>query len=344
MKKGVLKLENGYTLNGSGFGLDGCVEGELVFNTGMVGYMESITDPSYKGQILVFSYPLIGNYGATFKWGESRKIQVKGVVVSEVCFDAWHRLMDDSLDELFKKQNVLGISGIDTRALVRTIRDKGTMLAELMVGGGTNAHPERFKNPIIRGEPSVYNESGKKTVVLIDFGAKEGIIEELVKRGLRVVVFGEDVTNEDLALLKPNGVVLSNGPGDPTDYKNGIEISKELLKIGIPILGICLGHQLLALAAGGRTYKLKFGHRGINQPVIKVGTKRAYITSQNHGFAVDYESMPKGWGELYRNLNDGTNEGLIRKDKKVFSVQFHPEANPGPYDTRGVFDEFLSYL
>lgn len=341
MKKAILVLDNDSVFRGNGFGVVGSYVGELVFNTAMTGYMEALTDPSYAGQILTFAYPLIGNYGATSKWAESKKIHPVGVVVSELSDKPVHRESKEPLEKTLEKQKVGGISGIDTRHLVKIIRNKGTILAVLSV---YNNHSIDLVKQVTIDKPEVLNPKGKKTISLIDYGLKASIAEELVKRGARVVILPATSTASEILHYSPNGIVLSNGPGDPRDFTYAIQTIKDLLKTGIPIFGICLGHQLLALAADGEIYKLKFGHRGLNQPVLQTGTKKAFMTSQNHGYSVSHGSLSKDWEVLFTNLNDGTVEGFKHKKLPVFSVQFHPEASPGPKDTNFLFNKFFQYL
>lgn len=312
--------------------------GEVVFNTGMTGYVESLTDPSYAEQILVFTYPLIGNYGVHETNWESAKIHAKGVVVSEEVNNWSHPLSKKSFDEWLRQQNVPIIRGVDTRSLTQYLRDKGSMLGEI-----TDQKPV-FKEvkPLVSIEsPEVFNPKGKKKVILIDCGAKDNIVRSLVGLGLQVkkVPYNYDFTEE-----KYDGVMLSNGPGDPTDYQPTVDIIKKILNGKKPIFGICLGNQLLALAAGAKTYKLKFGHRGHNQPCMDVTNNACFITSQNHGYAIDDKSMPKDWKVLFKNLNDESIEGIEHKTKPFFSVQFHPEACPGPTDTQYLFERFFKSL
>lgn len=319
----------------------GSYQGELVFNTAMTGYLEALTDPSYAGQMLTFAYPLIGNYGATLAWGESKKVHPVAVVVSEICDTAYHREAKTTLDQLLQKQGVGGISGIDTRMLIRKIRTQGTAQAVLFLY--ENAPVDLVKQ-VTRKSAEIFNPKGKIPVALIDYGFKGNMAKELAARGCRVLVFPAAAAAQAILQHKPRGVVLSNGPGDPAMCTYAHRAIANLLKTKLPIFGICLGQQLLALAAGGKTYKLKFGHRGINHPVMDLATGRAFLTSQNHGYTVDAASLPAGWEVTHINLNDNTVEGLRHKRQKVFSVQFHPEGRPGPHDTGFLFDKFLEMM
>lgn len=341
MKNAILVLDNNIVLRGKGFGALGVYCGELVFNTAMTGYMESLTDPSYAGQILTFTYPLIGNYGSTFKWTESKKIHPIGVVVSELSDNPVHRDSEESLEKMLEKQKIGGISGIDTRYLVKMIRDKGTIPAVLSV---YNNDKIDLVKQVTVNKPQIINSKGIKTVAIIDYGLKKSIVEELTQRDIKVVVLPATSSASDVLKFSPDGIVLSNGPDDPKIIDYAIKTVKNLLVKSLPIFGICLGHQLLALAAGGNTYKLKFGHRGINQPVQFVETKKSFLTSQNHGYAVDPNSLSSDWMVSCINLNDQTIEGLVHKHKPFLSVQFHPEGNPGSRDTAFLFDQFMEMI
>jgi carbamoyl-phosphate synthase small subunit len=315
--------------------------GEAVFNTGMTGYTESLTDPSYAAQILIFTYPLIGNYGVDLTSGESSKIHVSGVVVSEAALNWSHDKSDRSLLEWLKSQNIPILIGADTRALTKHMRIKGTMPAAI------SASPVVAKNIHISSKiisierPKIYNKTHQKKVILVDCGAKDNILRSLLKLPIQVmrVPYDYDYTTEAY-----DGVLLSNGPGDPNDYLATIAIARKALKIGKPIFGICLGTQIMGLAAGASTYKLRFGHRGHNQPCLQTGSERSYITSQNHGYAIDETSLPKGWFASFKNLNDQSVEGIQHRTKPFFSVQFHPEACPGPTDTEWLFERFYTSL
>lgn len=316
--------------------------GEVVFNTGMTGYVESLTDPSYAGQILVFTYPLIGNYGAqSQKSWESAKIHVAGVVVSELSLEWSHADSRLSLLEWLDGQKVPVISGVDTRALTKHLRSVGVMNG-VIGGDGQQLKNFVYQTPkVFPAEPQLYNPGRSKTIVLVDCGAKENILRSLLTLDMTVkrVPAGYDFTKE-----KYDGLVISNGPGDPTDYPEVIKVVKQALKKDKPIFGICLGIQIMALAAGAKTYKLKFGHRGHNQPVKNFDTNKCYVTSQNHGYAVDAKNLPASWRLTYKNLNDDSVEGMEHKAKPFFAVQFHPEATPGPTDSQWLFQKFREML
>jgi carbamoyl-phosphate synthase small subunit len=317
------------------------VVGEVVFNTGMTGYVETLTDPSYSGQILTFTYPLIGNYGVPDPetW-ESGGMHLRGVIVSELTADWSHATGLQSLLEWLQEQKVPVIMGVDTRALTKKLREHGVM-AGLVTSEVSTTLPEYVAPAIVSvPEPKVYNPTGKKTVVAVDCGLKENIVRNLVALDYRVVRVPH---NYDYTTEKYDGVLLSNGPGDPTDYTSTIEILQRAMQGSKPIFGICLGSQLMGLAAGAKTYKLLYGHRGHNQPAI-TPDGRAYITSQNHGYAIDEASLPKGWDVTFRNLNDNSVEGIAHTSKPFSAVQFHPEATPGPTDTNWLFAEFGQQL
>ena len=348
-----LILKNGAVFEGVSFGAPVSVSGEVVFNTGMVGYPETLTDPSYAGQILVCTYPLIGNYGVPDKSHfESGKIQVSGLVVSEYSENYSHYSAKQSLANWLKKSGVPAITGVDTRALTKKLREHGVMLGQLLQSDPSKklraSKPETFIDPnkenlvalVSIRERKIYGK-GAVRIMVVDCGIKENIIRSLTRPETTVirVPWDYDFTNE-----KYDALVLGNGPGDPTMCKPTIEHVKKALAAGKPILGICLGNQILALAAGAKTYKLKYGHRSQNQPCLETASGRCYITSQNHGYAVDSASLPADWEEWFTNANDGSNEGIRHKRKPWRSVQFHPEASPGPTDTAWIFDEFLSQL
>ncbi|MEM0343163.1 MAG: glutamine-hydrolyzing carbamoyl-phosphate synthase small subunit [Thermoplasmata archaeon] len=352
--RGFLVLEDGSVFEGEAFGAVREVFGEVVFATGMTGYQESLTDPSYCGQILVASYPLIGNYGVNSRDMESDRVQVWGYAVREACDTPSHRSCTMTIAEFLRRASVPGISGIDTRSLIRKLRMFGTMKGgigtsdpdALLDRVRTMTHPEETNlvkqvstNAIIR-----HDEGCEKTVAIYDCGVKASILREL-RRRFNVIRLPFDTPADVVLDLRPDGLFISNGPGNPAhpDVVKTTVSALRKLKDELPIMGICLGHQILSLAFGAKTYKLKFGHRGINQPVGMDG--RVYITSQNHGFAVDRASAEKAGFEVnVTNLNDGTVEGLMHSELPIFSVQFHPEAHPGPHDTSFLFDRFLRMM
>lgn len=348
-----LILEDGTVFSGRHFGYKESVAGEVVFNTGMVGYPETLTDPSYQGQILVFTYPLIGNYGIPdntinsdqlLSYFESRKIHVKGIIITSLTTNYSHWNAIKSLESWMKEHKIPGIEGVDTRALTKKLRSAGTQLGKMVIKGKDipfhDPNQENLVAQVSINEPKLY-KSGKKRVILIDTGCKKNIIRSFLKRDVSVL---RVPWNYDFSDEKFDGVMLSNGPGDPTMIPETIEIVKAQLLKNKPVFGICLGHQILSLAAGAQSYKLKFGHRSQNQPCIRVGTKRCYITSQNHGFAIDDQTLPSDWRPWFFNANDGSNEGIRHHSKPISSVQFHPEAMPGPEDTNFLFDEFVQQL
>jgi carbamoyl-phosphate synthase small subunit len=342
-----LILKDGTEIYGESFGADVNSSGEVVFNTGMAGYPESFTDPSYFGQILVLTYPIVGSYGVPPKeYFESHKIWIKGLVVQNYINKPSHFESLKTLGDWLKEEGIPAISGVDTRALTLKLRHHGVMLGKLLVSDKSekqyDPNGQNVLTEVSRKTPQVYGE-GKKTIVLIDCGDKENIIRSFVKRKIKVVVVPWDF-NPLKEGVKFDGVMVSNGPGDPKLATKTIDNIKDLIEENVPTFGICLGSQLLALASGADTYKLKFGHRGQNQPVLDIVNNRALITSQNHGFAVDTKTLKPGWVEWFKNLNDETNEGIRHKTKPFMSIQFHPEASPGPVDADYLFDEFLTYL
>lgn len=351
-RSGHLLLEDGSVFEGHAFGFPQAVAGEVVFNTGMVGYPETLTDPSYKGQILVLTYPLIGNYGvpghgenhgldAAF---ESERIQIAGLVVAGVSWHYSHWHATRSLSQWLYEQEVPALSGIDTRALTKRLRDQGSMLGKILVGQEDVAWHDPNRENLVASvsvrEPVVY-PGGKTRLVVIDCGCKHSIIRSLLARHVTVLRVPWDYDFLDEAC---DGVLISNGPGDPKMCMQTIAHVQRAMAQGSAIFGVCLGHQILALAAGADTYKLKFGHRSQNQPCREVGTQRGYITSQNHGYAVDDRTLPQGWEPWFVNANDGSNEGIRHHSRPFMSVQFHPEAAPGPVDTNFLFDTFLGML
>lgn len=397
--KACLVLANGLVFEGRSFGAEGIIIGETVFTTGMNGYLETLTDPSYYGQIVTQTFPLIGNYGDIKKDYESSKCNLRGYIVRQWCEEPSNFRCDGDLDSYLKSQNIIGLYDIDTRRLTKILREVGVMNGMLISGNSKDAleafaalKDEKKKTALLEKiksykiekavesvtgsatgveEPAdvVFSESAKyrfvpvtadgtkindekeamkagkgKKVVLWDFGAKANIRRELLKRGLEVVTVPCSYTAEQIMALNPDGVMLSNGPGDPAENAGIIAEIKKLLKTGIPIFGICLGHQLLALANGAQTMKLKYGHRGANQPVKYTKTGRVYITSQNHGYAVKNDCLPDGAVQSFVNTNDGTCEGLTYTKIPAFSVQFHPEACSGPLDANFLFDEFVTLI
>jgi carbamoyl-phosphate synthase small subunit len=355
IRKAALALADGTVLEGVGFGASADIGGEVVFNTGIVGYPESITDPSYHGQILCQTYPLIGNYGVDPHHFESERPRVAGYIVSELCLRPSHATSQKTLDDWLRESGVPAISGIDTRALTKKLRVHGVMTGLLAAADGpkglarlrrevrdvADPNARDLVAEVTTPEIRIYNPHAPRTIVLIDCGVKMNIIRALVRRGVSVVRVPADTDAGRILAFAPRGVVISNGPGDPRKAAATVAAVRRLLGERMPLFGICLGNQVLALAAGGTTYKLKFGHRSQNQPCLEEGTKRCYITSQNHGFAVDAASLPRGWTGWFRNANDGTNEGIRHRRLAVFGVQFHPEACPGPTDTEFLFDTFL---
>jgi len=352
-KTSQLILQDGTRYRGYKFGAELNTVGEVVFNTGMVGYPETMTDPSYEGQILVCTYPLIGNYGIPdYKKEnellvnfESEKIHVRGLIISNYSFQYSHWNAIKSLHDWMCENSIPGIFGIDTRALTKKLRQEGTMLGKIIVDSSNDI---LFEDPnqtdlvskVTVKSPIKYNKPGKR-IVLVDCGVKNSIIQAFLRRNISVIRVPYDY---DFLLEDAEGIVISNGPGDPKMCGETIRNVKRAMDHNIPILGICLGCQILALAAGADTYKLKYGHRGQNQPCGESGTKRCYITSQNHGYAVAADKLPEDWREWFRNENDGTNEGIIHISKPFFGAQFHPEASPGPDDTEFIFDMFVRAL
>jgi len=353
-----LILEDGTEFEGVSFGAARPVVGEVVFTTAMSGYVESLTDPSFRGQILVLTYPLAGNYGVPAPRAagsidapyESSQIQVQGLVVQQAIGRPSHHAAARTLGDWLTSEGVPAITGIDTRTLTRRLREHGTMRGWLVPGTsveqekraatGVEMQRELFRLVAPR-EPVRLGGGDGPHVLLVDAGAKDNLARSLLKRGARVT---RAPWHADLVSLASgvDGVLIGNGPGDPQDLGDLVAQVRLLFKRpGLPIFGVCLGHQILGLAAGGETYKLPYGHRGVNQPVQEVGTRRCFITSQNHGYAVNDRTLPRDWEPWFLNLNDGTNEGIRARFKPIFSIQFHPEACPGPRDTAFLFDEFL---
>ena len=368
MSSAFLILEDGSLFEGQAVGAEGSSIGEVVFTTGMTGYVETLTDPSYFGQIVTQTFPLIGNYGVQKQDFESKKSWVRGYVVRELCDRPSNFRCQESLDLFLKEQKIVGICGIDTRALTKKLRAFGVMNGMIVSGhcpeisekllteiknykitdAVKNVSPEKQAASV-----DVQKQAEKKKVLLLDFGAKANIQRELEKRGCQVQLLPYNTSAEEILSLNPDGIMLSNGPGDPAENVSIIEEIRKIcdwnknLPVGkkhIPIFGICLGHQMLALARGAKTSKLKYGHRGGNHPCKDIKTGRVYITSQNHGYAVENASLPPYAKMSFFNVNDGTVEGLDYTDIPAFSVQFHPEACGGPHDTNFLFDKFISMI
>ena len=350
--KAVIVLSDGTVVEGKGFGAPTVSCGELVFNTSMMGYEETLTDPSYGGQILLMTYPLIGNYGISAKWRESDKIHPSAFVIKELSKTYMNKDAFESLDAFLKENGTPGIYDLDTRYLVRHIRKKGVVPSIVAVSKTEIDHKALLKKLKFNYSSIDFVEkvstkkvqkfgTGKTKLVLVDFGVKMGIIRELINRDCEVTVVPFNFSTEQIKSLKPDGIVLSNGPGDPAILKEAHKTIKELKSIA-PIFGICLGHQLLAHAFGGNTYKLKFGHRGSNHAVLEIDSQKTSITTQNHGFAVG--KLPKGFRLTHLNLNDESIEGMESDDGQIFSVQYHPEATPGPKDSLYLFDRFLALI
>lgn len=348
-----LTLENGKEFYGKSFGKVKSVSGEIVFNTAMTGYPESLTDASYRGQILVATYPLIGNYGVPddimehgiLKFFESDSIKVSGLIISDYSFDYSHWNANRSLSSWLDDNDVPGIYGIDTRALTKILREKGTMLGKLTPCDANDIefydpNKENLVSQVTIDKKVVYGD-GKYRILLIDCGVKNNIIRCLLERDTTIirVPWDYDISQEEF-----DGLFISNGPGNPKQCDATINSIYKAYNSELPIFGICLGSQLLALASGADTYKLKYGHRSHNQPVIHVGTNKCYITSQNHGYAVDINSLSDDWAPLFININDNTCEGIRHKTKPFFSTQFHPEASSGPTDTEFLFDDFIEMI
>lgn len=348
-EKVYLTLQNGQVFEGKRFGARGDVIGELVFTTGMTGYIETLTDPSYYGQIVIQTFPLIGNYGMIPADAESRKPFLSAYIVREYCEAPSNFRCEGKLDDYLKAQGIVGVYGIDTRQLTRIVRETGVMNAVISTRPVNDVN--EIKKYAIRNavesvtcaEPSVYGEGNKRTVALWDFGAKENIVRELVKRGCKVIRVPASYTAEQILALNPDGLMLTNGPGDPAENVGIIENIKKLAG-KLPVFGICLGHQLFALAMGGKTKKMKYGHRGTNQPVKNLETGRVYISSQNHGYEVINESVQSVGKISFVNANDNTCEGVDYDDMNAFTVQFHPEACSGPLDASYLFDRFIANM
>lgn len=352
--KAYLILEDGSVYEGENVGALREAVSEIVFNTSMTGYLEVMTDPSYAGQAVVMTYPLIGNYGICYDDMESDRPWIDGLIVRELSEVASNFRNEDSIQNFLIKNNIPCICGIDTRDLTKRLREHGTMNGFITVDSSFVVEKilQRIKEYSVKGvvkrtsTKEAYSLPGKgKRVVLIDFGAKKNIARQLQKRGCEVIVVPCDTKAKEILKLKPDGIMLSNGPGDPKENVDIIEEIKKLYDTDIPIFAICLGHQLMALATGANTYKLRYGHRGGNHPVKDLETGRTYISSQNHGYAVDESTLDKNiCVPAFVNVNDGTNEGLRYINKKIFTVQYHPEACPGPRDSSYLFDKFIKMM
>jgi len=364
-KRGVLVLEDGSVFQGIGFGAETEISGEVVFNTSMMGYPELLTDPSYQEQIVVMTYPILGSYGIPpssirDRGGvplhfESDSVKVKGFVVHSLSRPS-HWSNHKTLDEWLTEQGVPGIFGIDTRVLTQRLRNKGTMLGVLkvsnspidsqVVAGQTSSIQDPNKQDLVQRvsprEPIYYDGSEESTIVIVDCGVKYGILRSLLAKGARVVRVPYDFPADKILKLNPRGMVISNGPGDPKIDLRTIETTKNLMETELPIMGICLGAQILGLAAGAETYKLKFGHRAVNHPCMDLETGRCFITTQNHGYTIDWNSLENTeFLANFVNINDNTVEGIKHRKKPFLGVQWHPESSPGPYDTRFLFDRFF---
>ena len=366
----ILMFKDGRYFEGIGFGATKKIRGEIVFTTITgAGYNETLTDPSYKGQIVVMTHPLVGNYGVPawekdshgiHKYFESDSIKVSGFVVNECCKNPSHYESDKTLNEFLLEENIPGIEWIDTRAITKVLREEGVQLGILAVfNPGESPNLEELKDEVKKVEDPNFrhlasevstkevktftplNPKGK--VVIIDLGVKNNILRNFLQRKIEVILVPYNYSFEAIMSYQPNGVFISNGPGDPANYKEAIEVARKLIANSVPTMGICLGNQIIALGAGGSSYKLKYGHRGGNKTVINPKTKQCYITSQNHGFCVEnFEG--KGFTEFLTNIDDNSNEGLIHKSKPIFAVQFHPEASPGPLDSLYLFDKFIEFM
>lgn len=354
MSKAYLLLENGMVFEGEGFGAAGTRVGELVFTTGMTGCAESLTDPSYRGQLITFTFPMLGNYGICYEDRESPHIHARGVVVREYCPSPSNFRAEVDVDTFLREEGVCGICGVDTRRITQLIRDKGVMNAAV-----TDAEPDDALLELVRAhrvagvvdevtvkEPLLLAPRGEArySVALLDFGYKRSIADCLTARGCAVTLYPARTPAEQIIAAGHDGVMLSNGPGDPQENAFSIEQIKILMD-ALPTFGICLGHQMMAIASGARTRKMKFGHRGANQPAKDLKTGRVYVTSQNHGYAVDNASLPDSGAVMrFVNVNDGSCEGLDYPGKRAFSLQFHPEAHGGPLDCSGMFERFISMM
>lgn len=349
----VLVLEDGTEFKGKSFGYEKATSGEVVFNTAMTGYPESLTDPSYEGQILVTTYPILGNYGVppateadnVSRYLESTRIHCRAIIAQDYSWEPSHWLATRSLHQWLQDEKRVGLYGIDTRALTKHLREKGSMLGKIYFDSPdetdfSDPNAENLIAAVSCKQVEHFGE-GDKTVILVDCGTKHNIIRCLTRRGVKVTMVPWDY---DFTQLEYDGLFISNGPGNPDFAEATVENIRKALNDDKPICGICMGNQLLSKAAGAKTYKMKYGHRSHNQPVRMAGTNTCYVTSQNHGFAVDNTTLPSDWEPLFINMNDGTNEGIRHKHKPFFSAQFHPEASSGPRDTEFIFDLFLDLV
>ena len=347
-----LALADGEIFRGWSFGAPVDAVGEAVFNTGMTGYQETLTDPSYCGQIVCMTYPLMGNVGINDIDSESAGVRMRGFIVSELCDTPSNWQMKKTLDQYLDEQGVTGLCGVDTRALTRHVREYGTLRGRIVEGEPTEADLALVRAHEMHDQVAqctckeAYDVQGDGvyTVAVLDFGLKRGILRSLLSRGCTLRVFPADTDAQTILDSGCDGVMLTNGPGDPQQCGATVANIKKAIALGKPIFGICLGNQLLSIAAGATTFKLKYGHRSHNQPALMVGTNRAVITSQNHGYAVDTATLNPEWEPYFVNLNDGTSEGIRHKSKPFFSVQFHPEASGGPVDTEFLFDQFIQNI
>jgi carbamoyl-phosphate synthase small subunit len=355
----LLVASDGTVVRGRGAGAPGLTAGELVFTTGMTGYQEALTDPSYAGQILIFTYPLIGNYGVGPTFSQSGRVHARAAIMRDLMPSGGHRDSHGGLDAMLRSQGAQAMWGVDTRFLVRKVRTHGVLPVALAVGAAADLPPDDVLLGMAReldyGAIDFVSECTAREmtwhapaspdgprIALIDYGAKQSMLDRLLERGAGVWVVPAHMSADEILELQPDGVFLANGPGDPARLDYAIAAVSELIReAGVPIFGICLGHQLLALAAGGLTHKMRFGHRGANQPVLARDTGRLYLTTQNHGYVVDAGSLPDDYRVTHTNLNDGTVEGLAHVSLPIWSVQWHPEACPGPADSHGLFDGFL---
>ncbi len=355
MSKAYLLLADGTVFEGEGIGAQGTTIGETVFNTSMTGYEEILTDASYYGQIVTQTYPLVGNYGVNKEDTESRRSWVKGYIVREACGDPSNFRCEGTLDDFLKAQGVIGLCGIDTRRLTRLIREHGVMNGAITTGLSDRegllskirafSVTDAVKSVSIEKKHTVKAEEGRLNVALLDYGYKSNILRSLNARGCNVTVYPGLSKAREILKDKPDGIMLSNGPGDPDENKEVVDNALRLAKSGVPVFGISLGHQIMGLAMGAKTANLKYGHRGANHPVKDIAHDRTYITSQNHGYAVLGDTLDKKVGEVsHINLNDGTVEGIRYKNAPIFTVQFHPEASPGPRDSGYLFDEFVALM